>query len=644
MDDLDSLLNDLSGGLSNPPAAAAPKTDLDELDDLLNNIGAVAPAPTPAPAPKPNPAPAPASAPAADADLDALMESLGSVTPAAAAAPATGLGQDDLSELDALMASTLGPAETSTGGVTADELNELNALMGSVGSGAVASGGGDGLDDLDALMQSLDVQAKKPSPAATPVKAAPAPAPAKVTPAAGKVAVPAAFGAAKAAPVSPTPAAAKGPAAVAPVAAAPKTTPSAAAVPVTGIPKAAATPTAAIPGVNPMMGMQGMGGMGMQGMAGQGMGGVGMQGMGMNPMMGGMGMQGMQGMGGMGGMGMGMNPMMGGMNPMMGGMNPMMGGMNPMMGGGMGMQGMQGMQGMGGMGMGMNPMLGAAGRGGAMPGAPKPGNDISNLLSNLNESMGSLDSGTVSRGICATCTKPILGEVIQAMGKTFHPEHFICGGCQTPLGTRNFFDSNGLPFCETCYQLSFCPRCASCNEPILNQCVAALGLKWHVEHFVCNSCSKPFPGGNFFEKESRPYCEECFLGSFAPKCAVCNQLIKGDCVNALQKQWHPQCFTCAYCKQPFSGTFFEKNGRPYCDKHYLLADTQPGASTGGAGGGMCKGCLSPITGAFTEGLGARWHPEHFLCGFCMTPLKTGAFKESSGKAFCPGCAAKFGIL
>lgn len=293
----------------------------------------------------------------------------------------------------------------------------------------------------------------------------------------------------------------------------------------------------------------------------------------------------------------------------------------------------------------MAPGMGMSGMGSTTVGMPARGNDISHLLNNLNEQMGSLDSGAASRGVCATCGKSILGEVVQAMGKTFHPEHFACGGCKQPLGTRNFFESNGLPFCETCFQLSFCPRCARCNEPVLDRCISALGQKWHVEHFLCTNCGKAFPNGNFFEKESKPFCEECFIGSFAPKCASCNQIIKGECVNALGKQWHPEHFTCAYCKQPFNGSFFDRNGKPYCQQHYLLADQLPAGGAGAGAGpvGMCGACMKPIVGSCIDALGGKFHQNCLLCGFCMTPLQPGSFKENMGRAFCLSCAGKYGI-
>jgi paxillin len=58
--------------------------------------------------------------------------------------------------------------------------------------------------------------------------------------------------------------------------------------------------------------------------------------------------------------------------------------------------------------------------------------------------------------------------VITALGKTWHPEHFTCKQCNAELGTRNFFERDGAPYCETDYHNLFSPRCAYCNGPILD--------------------------------------------------------------------------------------------------------------------------------------------------------------------------------
>lgn len=59
-------------------------------------------------------------------------------------------------------------------------------------------------------------------------------------------------------------------------------------------------------------------------------------------------------------------------------------------------------------------------------------------------------------------------QVITALGKTWHPEHFTCTHCNQELGTRNFFEREGHPYCEPDYHNLFSPRCAYCNGPILD--------------------------------------------------------------------------------------------------------------------------------------------------------------------------------
>jgi len=262
---------------------------------------------------------------------------------------------------------------------------------------------------------------------------------------------------------------------------------------------------------------------------------------------------------------------------------------------------------------------------------PVSGGDLDNLLANLSTQMDDIDADNpASRGTCFTCRQPILGEVIQALGKTFHPEHFACGNCRAPLGTGNFFEHEGRPNCEKCYRQLFCPRCAHCDEPILDRCITALGKKWHINHFICTQCLKPFEGGNFFERDGRPYCEQDFYSVFAPRCASCDQAIKGDCINALGSQWHPECFVCQYCQKSFgSGTFFEHAGKPYCEQHYHLQT-----------GSLCAGCGKSISGRSVNALDKKWHPEHFVCAFCMNPLAGGAFTEQNGKAYCKECHGK----
>lgn len=251
------------------------------------------------------------------------------------------------------------------------------------------------------------------------------------------------------------------------------------------------------------------------------------------------------------------------------------------------------------------------------------------LMSTVKADMNDLNThGGRSRGTCYHCRQAIYDECMQALGRTYHPEHFMCGSCNNPLGTGSFFELAGQAHCQRCYQLQFCPKCAHCNQAITDKCVTALDKKWHVNCFVCTQCTAPF-SGNFFERDGRPYCGNCFHSVFAPRCRSCNQPVLGDCVNALGAQWHPEHFNCQYCRRAFTGTFFEYEGLPYCEAHYYEKM-----------GSSCAGCQQAISGACVDALGKKWHPEHFVCAFCMNKLEGSSYSEKNSKAYCRPCFGK----
>lgn len=99
---------------------------------------------------------------------------------------------------------------------------------------------------------------------------------------------------------------------------------------------------------------------------------------------------------------------------------------------------------------------------------PKPGSQLDTMLGSLQSDLNKLGVATVAKGVCGACKKPIAGQVVTAMGKTWHPEHFVCTHCQEEIGSRNFFERDGQPYCEKDYHNLFSPRCYYCNGPILD--------------------------------------------------------------------------------------------------------------------------------------------------------------------------------
>ncbi|XP_076859560.1 uncharacterized protein pxnb isoform X2 [Brachyhypopomus gauderio] len=257
-------------------------------------------------------------------------------------------------------------------------------------------------------------------------------------------------------------------------------------------------------------------------------------------------------------------------------------------------------------------------------------NKLDNMLGSLQSDLHKLGVQTVAKGVCGACCKPIVGQVVTAMGRTWHPEHFVCTHCQEEIGSRNFFERDGQPYCERDYHHLFSPRCYYCNGPILDKVVTALDRTWHPEHFFCAQCGAFFGPEGFHEKDGKAYCRKDYFDLFAPKCGGCARAILENYISALNSLWHPECFVCRECFTPFvNGSFFEHDGQPYCEVHYHERR-----------GSLCSGCQKPITGRCITAMGKKFHPEHFVCAFCLKQLNKGTFKEQNDKPYCHGCFVK----
>jgi paxillin len=108
---------------------------------------------------------------------------------------------------------------------------------------------------------------------------------------------------------------------------------------------------------------------------------------------------------------------------------------------------------------------------------------------------------------CAGCGQPITTHCVTALGQSWHPECFVCGKCRSPFNNASFFEKMGKPYCSVCIYDLHAQKCRSCNQPIRGSVINALGASWHPEHFNCQSCHQPFPGGAFYEVNGLPYCD-----------------------------------------------------------------------------------------------------------------------------------------
>ena len=285
------------------------------------------------------------------------------------------------------------------------------------------------------------------------------------------------------------------------------------------------------------------------------------------------------------------------------------------------------------------------------------------MLGDLQENMNKQGVKIKQKGVCGACGKPIVGQVITALGYTWHPECFTCQQCNQELGTQNFFERDGRPYCENCYHSLYSPRCGACQKPILDKCISALGQTWHPECFCCSGCGKlveispvrvppvdvstfQFGDEGFHERGDAAYCRGCYFGQFAPRCARCNEPITENFISSLNKQVSMLCLTMVasetisnltflpsrkkpsvniiyrsmisnrnllvasglFCMQRMPGTiqrdgsFFEHKVFPYCETCYHATR-----------GSLCAMCRKPISGRCITAMFRKFHPECFVC-------------------------------
>ncbi|XP_018564668.1 PDZ and LIM domain protein Zasp isoform X5 [Anoplophora glabripennis] len=174
--------------------------------------------------------------------------------------------------------------------------------------------------------------------------------------------------------------------------------------------------------------------------------------------------------------------------------------------------------------------------------------------------------------LCGHCNMHIRGPFITALGKIWCPNHFICTtpSCRRPLQDLGFVEERGQLYCEFCFEQYLAPPCAKCSGKIKGDCLKAIGKNFHPECFNCVYCGKLFGNSPFFLEDGSPYCEADWNELFTTKCFACGFPVEaGDrWVEALNNNYHSQCFNCTMCKKNLEGqSFFAKGGRPFCKNH-----------------------------------------------------------------------------
>ncbi|XP_073969492.1 actin binding LIM protein Uncoordinated 115a isoform X12 [Rhodnius prolixus] len=233
---------------------------------------------------------------------------------------------------------------------------------------------------------------------------------------------------------------------------------------------------------------------------------------------------------------------------------------------------------------------------------------------------------------CQCCKKKCSGEVLKVQDKYFHIACFKCIVCKNSLAQGGFFCKDGSYYCTEDYQKKFGTKCAECKKYVEGDVVTALGNTYHQACFTCANCKQAFPSGERVTYTGKiVLCSKCSnlpdenntQSHSVTECSRCFQELKeGQAVIALDRQWHVWCFKCTDCGVPLHGEFMGKDGEPYCEKDYHKHF-----------GVKCAYCSRYISGKVLQaGDNHHFHPTCARCAKCGDPFGNGEEMYLQGSA------------
>ncbi|KAF2069030.1 hypothetical protein CYY_009651 [Polysphondylium violaceum] len=107
--------------------------------------------------------------------------------------------------------------------------------------------------------------------------------------------------------------------------------------------------------------------------------------------------------------------------------------------------------------------------------------------------------------------------------------------------------------------------CKKCNEKIDGEMITVLDGDWHRNCFTCSTCQKPMTG--FYNVGDKTICKECYEATCLKTCQKCKKSIVGQkLTDNLNRDFHPECFSCCTCSVKIDGSYFVLNEEVYCLK------------------------------------------------------------------------------
>ncbi|XP_030610633.1 actin-binding LIM protein 1-like [Archocentrus centrarchus] len=176
-------------------------------------------------------------------------------------------------------------------------------------------------------------------------------------------------------------------------------------------------------------------------------------------------------------------------------------------------------------------------------------------------------------------------------------------------------------------------RCFRCGQSCRGEVLRVQSSHFHMKCFTCKVCGCDLAQSGFFMRNRDYLCPLDFQRLHGTPCNSCGEFVEGEVVTVLGKTYHPACFACAICKQPFTAgdcvTFSGKDC--LCQRCMKPVSPAPDATSYSSN---CAGCGRDIkNGQALLALGGQWHLGCFKCKTCRKVL-SGEYISKDGVPYC----------
>ncbi|XP_077631743.1 filamin-binding LIM protein 1 isoform X2 [Crocuta crocuta] len=208
---------------------------------------------------------------------------------------------------------------------------------------------------------------------------------------------------------------------------------------------------------------------------------------------------------------------------------------------------------------------------------PSPPRPVQEELPPLPEDPAGFHKRETSTDVCAFCHKPVSPQevAVEAMKRQYHPRCFTCRTCRRQLAGQSFYQKDGRPLCESCYQDTL-EKCGKCGEVVQEHIIRALDQAFHPACFTCVTCARCIGDESFaLDNQNEVYCLDDFYRKFAPMCSICESpIIPRDGkdtfkIECMGRNFHENCYRCEDCRtllsvEPTDQGCYPLNNRLFC--------------------------------------------------------------------------------